>query len=81
MLVTELGISMLVRPEQFEYSLFINTQCFIIKTVEIDTSNFKNDSKNGDLTYLTFVLVFKMRSICAFLTMLVLRSISISLCL
>ena len=64
-----------------QYSLFINTQCFIIKTVEIDTSNFKNDSKNGDLTYLTFVLVFKMRSICAFLTMFVLRSISISLCL
>lgn len=23
--------------------------------VEIDTSNFKNDSKNGDLTHLTFV--------------------------
>lgn len=67
--------------KQYAYSLFINTQCFIIKTVEIDTSNFKNDSKNGDLTYLTFVLVFKMRSICAFLTMFVLRSISISLCL
>lgn len=69
------------RKNQYAYSLFINTQCFIIKTVEIDTSNFKNDSKNGDLTYLTFVLVFKMRSICAFLTMFVLRSISISLCL
>lgn len=70
-----------IARKQILYSLFINTQCFIIKTVEIDTSNFKNDSKNGDLTYLTFVLVFKMRSICAFLTMFVLRSISISLCL
>ena len=48
-----------VKPEQLEYSLFIYNQCFIIKTVEIDTSNFKNDSKNGDLTYLTFVLVLK----------------------
>lgn len=49
------GSVMLVSAKHPLYSLFINNQCFIIKTVEIDTSNFKNDSKNGDLTYLTFV--------------------------